>query len=689
MAPAGERRDAGNGDPASAWRTAALPALALLGVVLPLVFVPQLEDFLYYFRPSDLLPAYGTAWLLLAVLAVPAWLILALVLKGLGAVRGPRGAHALPALHALLGAAVVAAAAIAAAGAALYCLLVWLQTFGLLSGVSFRTQLVWAAVAIGVLIAATPRGRALVRRCAVPVAWCVAFGALAAISVPFFGWRSGAGAPAPAPTLAGVQADPRPGTSGQPLPVAGGPLPAAQRRPHIVLLTIDALSAEHMSLYGAARPTTPMLSAFAAGATTFQRTYANGNFTTPGIASILTGTRPWTHRALQLPSWPEDATRRESLPAVLQRGGYQTGYVSTNAAAGAAKNGLGSYFGFASRDRIQDLNLCTDSLSALLKYACPVAAMPLFAELLTLAAAVHGQPGSGHYDPRLATGPALAWLQSVDKSRPVFLWVHLYPPHSPYAAPTPWLGRFDASGAARSLADTEPHWAYAMGEVSPALAQTLTDRYDESVRYVDHYAGAFLQRALQLLGPDTVVVVTADHGESFRHGYGAHTGPGLYDEIIHVPLIVKLPEQTQGGRCDALSEQADIAPTLAQLAGIAPPPLWEGHSLLGACAASASDPLPAGSAPGYDTPVFSMNFEQNRRHAALTTGSVAVIEGRWKLVHYLGRPHYPQMPPLHDTLYDLAADPRETVNQAAAQPAEVTRLRRLIDAQLARHGGAQ
>jgi len=649
-----EGRGAGSDDPA--WRIAALPALALLGVVLPLVFVPQLGDFLYYLRPADLLPAYGTAWLFLAIIAAPAWLILALVLEALGSVR------ALRPLRRLAGTALMAAAAVAAIGALLYCLLVWVQTFGLLGGVSLRRQLIWVAVALGVVLAATSRGRALVIRSAWPAAWCAAFGALAAISIPFLGWQSGAGAAAPTST-----SDPS--------------------RPHILLLTIDALSAEHMSLYGAARPTTPMLSAFAAGATTFDRAYSNGNFTTPGVASILTGTRPWTHRALQLPSWPQAATRRESLPALLQRDGYQTAYVSTNAAAGASKNGLGGYFGFASRDRIRDLDLCTDNLSAVFKYTCAVAAMPLFAQLVTFADELHGRLGHDHYDPRLAIRPALAWLRTVDKRKPVFLWVHLFPPHAPYAAPAPWLGLFDPSNDARTLAATAPHWVYAMSAVSPPLAQTLEARYDESVRYADHYAGAFLERALQLLGPNTVVVVTADHGESFRHGYGAHTGPGLYDEIIHIPLIIKLPGQTRGTRCDALSEQVDIAPTLARLAGITPPPLWEGHSLLGACGSAATAPAPGASL--FNAPVFSMNFEQNPRYARLTTGSVAVIDGRWKLVHYIGHPHYPQMPPLHDALYDLVSDPRETVNQAAAHPAEVARLRRLIDTELARHGRAQ
>jgi arylsulfatase A-like enzyme len=355
--------------------------------------------------------------------------------------------------------------------------------------------------------------------------------------------------------------------------------------------------------------------------------------------------------------------------------------VSTNAVAGAAKNGFGRYFDFAARDRVRDVNLCTDALSAHFKYACTVADMPLFGAMVALADRLSGGRDNAHYDPRLATGPALEWLRHVDKSRPVFLWVHLFPPHSPYATPAPWLGTFDSSPAARNVGATEPYWGYTLSTQSAAEAQLLDDRYDEAVLYVDHYAGQFLQQALQLLGSNTAIVVTADHGESFHHGYGAHTGPGLFDEIIHVPLIVKLPGQTQPIRSTSVVEQVDIAPTLAQLAGIASPPSWEGRSLLSAWG-DGGNPLPA-------KPAFSMNFEQTPRHGALSTGSVAVIDGPWKLVHFVGHPHYPDMPPLRDALYNLAADPTETVNLIDSQPAQAARLRALIDAELARHGRAE
>ena len=82
-----------------------------------------------------------------------------------------------------------------------------------------------------------------------------------------------------------------------------------------------------------------------------------------------------------------------------------------------------------------------------------------------------------------------------------------------------------------------------------------------------------------------------------------------------------------------------------------------------------------------------MNFEQNPRFAPLRTGSVSVVEGRWKLIHYMGRLHYPFMPPLHDELYDVVADPGERHDLAAQQPVVVPKLLGLIDAGLAQHGG--
>ncbi|HJS90977.1 MAG TPA: sulfatase-like hydrolase/transferase [Steroidobacteraceae bacterium] len=660
-----------------AWRIVALPCFVVLGIALPLTFASHCDQFLYDFRAIDLLPLYATAWLILAAVAVPFWILATLALRGLESVQrrpGPLLARALRWIFLAVAGAVLVATLIS-------CLRAWLGTFG--SGIPLSANGALAlAILIGVLAAVTARGRSALRALAPVATVCTVAGLLSLVTLPIFGWPKGGLEQQPLPAIkSGGQ--PAPADSDQARQIqtsATLPDPGAAR-PNIVLLSVDALSAPHMSLYGYARPTTPKLAGFARGATTFDRAYANGNYTTPGVATILTGTLPWTHRALQLPVWPLTRTRVTSLPAVLERAGYRTGYVSTNAIAGASKQGFGRYFQFARTDRTGRVTLCSDGLSRYLRYVCAASELSPLQELDGFAAYFHRPDDNLEHDPRLAIQPALHWLATVDRSRPIFLWVHLFPPHSPYAAPPPWLGRFDPSDLDRTAASTQPHWAWIQSQLPAAQVRALAARYDEAVAYADSYAGEFLTRALELLGPNTAVIVTADHGESFAHGYGAHTGPGLYDEIIHIPLILKLPHETTAKRCDTPVQQADIAPTLAALAGVSAPADWQGESLLDACAGTETQLAPA------PRPIFSMNFEQNPRFARLKTGSVAVIRGRWKLIHYMGALHYPYMPPLRDELYDLVADPGERHDLAAAQPAVVQQLRALIDAALAQYGG--
>ncbi len=653
-----------------AWRVAALPVLAILGIALPLTFASHSNQFLYDFHALDLVPLYATAWVVLAAVAIPFWIVATAILAGVEAVRRPPA----PLIARTLRAILLALTAVIVVGALIHCLRAWLGTFG--RGLPLTANAALAvAVAVAVIGVITRAGRSALRALAPIAAVCTAVGLLSLAALPLFGWPHD---PQAAAALEAAQGP----SSAQAVPLrTSATLPAGTGRPNIILLTIDALSAPHMSLYGYARPTTPELAQFARGATVFERAYANGNFTTPGVATILTGTLPWTHRALTLPVWPLTYTRRTSLPAVLERAGYRTGYVSTNAIAGAAKQGFAQYFQFARTDRIGHVTLCADRLSRYLPYVCAASELSPLEEVDDIAADFQGPPDNLEHDPRLALEPALQWLTTVSRSKPIFLWVHLFPPHSPYAVPKPWLGRFDPSERDRTAASTQPDWAWIQSQLTPAQVQTLEARYDEATAYVDAYVGPFLQHALAVLGPNTAIVITADHGESFAHGYGAHTGPGLYDEIIHVPLILKLPGETAGQRCDRPAQQADIAPTLAAIAGVAAPADWEGRSLLDTC-----NTAPAGGS-GPRRAIFSMNFEQNPRFAPLRTGSVAVIQGRWKLIHYMGTLHYPYMPALRDELYDLLADPGERTNLAAQQPAIVERLQGLIAAALAQHGG--
>jgi arylsulfatase A-like enzyme len=638
---------------------ALFPAYAVLGVALPVCFLAAIEQYLYYLRPIELLPTYGTAWLLLAILIAP-WALLTWFVFLL-----PVSSSFVQTLRSCLRIVSIWIGAMAVVGALSSGFLLWIRSFGILKSIDPRWGLIVFCVVVATLFPISRRFRSVVLSRYSFARYATILGALTLASLPFFPWNDGSG---------------RPTSGGKASPSIGG-----VNRPHILLVTVDTLSAENMSLYGAPRRNTPNLEAFASTAMTFNHAYANGNFTTAGIASILTGTRPWTHRAIQLPGWPIATARDNSLPALLSEAGYNTGYVSTNAWAGATRMGLGRYFTFH-RDRSSALSVCEDGLSGVLRYDCPAAELIPFRFAQMVAQRIQelafNNPANWQFDPRAAINPALEWLSAANKNQPIFLWVHLMPPHSPYAAPAPWLGEFDSSPDARTASTTEVPPVYLFTQLSARRVELLEARYDESIHYMDHYLGDFLRQALPLLGSNTAVIITADHGESFSHGYGMHTGPGLFEPIIHIPLVIKLPAQDHGARTSDPAEQVDVAPTVAALAGLAAPPSWEGRSLLASWDASGS------GNESVSKPVFSMNFEQNPRRAPMTKGSVAVVEGDWKLIHYMGALRYPLMPSLQDELFDLSVDSGELHNLIAVKPAVATQLGRLVTQGLESHGGA-
>jgi arylsulfatase A-like enzyme/uncharacterized membrane protein YhaH (DUF805 family) len=454
-------------------------------------------------------------------------------------------------------------------------------------------------------------------------------------------------------------------------------VPAAGDRPSIFLITVDTLSAMHLPMYGYGRPTAPRLSEFAEGANVFLRNYANSNFTTPSVASMLTGRRPWTHRAIQLEGRPLARLTGESLPGILEASGYFAASVSTNPWASPRHLAIDDRFSALAEHKICAASNPVYVLEPDLQVAVSVSLVwDAFASFVIRASDVLGLCEHGHFDPELAFSEVRRILASAPPGRPVFMWIHLYPPHDPYVAPEPFVGKFAPSPKARDRSSTIPPYFFeALFRLDfPGL---LMDRYDEAIRYVDHHVGAFLDELRRTGRYDkSLVVVTADHGESFTKGYANHGGPMLHEELIRVPLLVKAPGQTEGRRITELSEQVDLKPTILELAGIRSPHSGDGISL-----------VPATHGRSLDRPVFSMNFQQSSRLGTLDTGTLAMMDGRWKYVHYFGAIRYPHLPQLKDELYDLSTDPWETQNQMPARPDVAAKMKRVIETRLAQHGG--
>lgn len=446
--------------------------------------------------------------------------------------------------------------------------------------------------------------------------------------------------------------------------------------PPIVLITFDTLSALHLSMYGYGRETSPRLREFAEHAMVFKRNYANSNMTTSTVASFLSGYRPWRNRAVQLEGKPLPIFSAESLPSLLQSAGYFTASISTNEWASPRHLGLEDYFDFKSIG-----NVCKgltagmpngDSLAIAIRTSWLVSQIRIEVKEKLLKTC----PNGTHFDPAIAVKSALKVIDSWDRKRPLFLWIHFLPPHSPYVSPEPFIGSFDPSPFNRDGPSTNPPEGFHAGSADnfPGIFQS---RYDESIKYVDYHLGRFLDELGQRgLFDSALIMISADHGESFSKGYGGHGGPLLHEELVRVPLIIKAARQTQGQIVEELSEQVDYVPTLLDFAGINYLHGGEGVSL-----------LPAIDGAHIDRPIFTMNFQQSTARGRLNSGSVAMIDGHWKYVYYFGEIHYPEQPKLIDALYDLNNDPVESRDLIAHKPDIAGRMLKAVQSRLAQFDG--
>ncbi|MHC5212062.1 MAG: sulfatase [Planctomycetota bacterium] len=347
----------------------------------------------------------------------------------------------------------------------------------------------------------------------------------------------------------------------------------APPRPPVVFISLDTFAARHTSLHGYARETTPHLDAFAATGTVFDYCLANAAWTTPSYISQFTGLHPLALRSRRavdsgpLPdgglSWNDWflADARWTLAEMLRGAGYRTAAFVDNPMIGRA-HGINQ--GFERYD--------TEAVE------------------------------SSQNDPEggiRTVGPlALDWVDTLGPDQPFFLFVQANDTHGPYLPPPPFAGRFadvelpaepaEAPVAKiRSIFGKIPSYI-AEASVAPAprperlATAPLVQAYDEEVLMLDDGIGKLLDGLDERgLLDDAVVIVSADHGESMLEHmlYFGHTTP--YDEVLHVPLVIRLPDGRGAGRRVARTVQlVDLYPTLAELLGIPVREHLHGRSLL-------------------------------------------------------------------------------------------------------------
>jgi arylsulfatase A-like enzyme len=622
----------------AAWQGATIGALNAVGLLLPLDFFYQLHSLLMTVRPLQLIPLYSWGWIVYLILGGLAGGLLAVAIASV-LVLLRRDSHKIIGILALwVTSSILVEVLVREVKAYLH--IVFLNNSAVNLALIFGLSS-WIAVS----------QRAMITRLMEFLKAVALSGGIAA-GITFL-----------------VTAAHAIGTSAH----ANTSLTSSPARPPVILITIDTLAANHMSLYGYSRKTTPSLDELGKQSVVFESHHSNANLTTPSIGSILYGARPWVHRALQLTASPLPGIGQFGLLSAFQHAGYETLTVATSAWAGPAHQGSADWVTRQSNGANVDVNwlLCD------FPHLAPLLNLPTISWLLEVSEPLIQSIDVENrgFDPELAFSQARRLLSERQGSKaPSFLWIHLLPPHSPYAAPVPFLGTFDRDPRAQKLYNSTPPFGFLAGRSD--FPGVFLNRYDEAVLYVDHGIGQFLDW-LREQGhfDDALIIVVADHGESFSHGYGGHGGAMLYEDLTHVPLLIKLPGQRTGRRVAAETEHADLLPTMLDYLGQPVPPYVEGRSLRAALKGWSLEPRP----------IYSMDFEQNAVSSPLKTGSVAMLDGRYKYVAFFGKVKEPLMPKLDDALYDLQADPGETNNLIAEDPSRAEQMRAAIETQVAAH----
>ncbi len=327
---------------------------------------------------------------------------------------------------------------------------------------------------------------------------------------------------------------------------------------NVVLIVLDTVRTDRLGCYGNQASITPEIDRFAGGAVQFENAFSHAPWTLPSVASIFTSQYPVQHGAGgHLDAYKILNDDAVTIAEVFQRAGVVTGAI-TNVLFLTKKFGLTQGF---------------DTVDA---------TVPKSNILVRRAGTT--------------TDAALRWLDE-HKEKHFFLFVHYFDPHLTYDPPQPFRERFADAQDAHSnnylFGINKEMIKFRRGRIKldSELIKRLEKLHNGEVAYVDHEVGKLLNGISQRgLDNNTTIVLTSDHGEEFGDHGGFEHGHTLYDELLHIPLIIRTPgisPKRGEGSANAVGMAVtttvrliDIAPTLCELVGIDPDPAFLGKSLV-------------------------------------------------------------------------------------------------------------
>lgn len=394
---------------------------------------------------------------------------------------------------------------------------------------------------------------------------------------------------------------------------------------NVILIVFNSLSARHLGAYGYERETSPNFDALAAESVLFERCYSQTASDFSSYASLLTGLDPLTTRLFGVYRiGMELAPEYYTFAEMMRDAGYLTArFISSMEASSAVALDQGFV--------IQNEFFRDKSMG-----------------------------------PAAADRFLLDWFYKARGER-FFAFLQIETPEAPYNPPPPYRGLFtrDATAFPERLSRLLTSEVTGM-PLTPAYLQGLTDAYDENVAYADYRLGLYVDRLRELgLLEKTLLIVTSNHGEAFGEHDRIRHDTTVYEPMIHVPLLVRLPGSAapRGQRVGEVVELIDVMPSVADAIDFALIParghkrFRVGHQYVGE--GQSWLPVVWGGASTNDHVAYAMCM----------IGARAVIEKRWKLIRDEGAGQ--------EALFDLEADPGETRNLVKVHPEEAERLRKL------------
>ncbi|MCC7146191.1 MAG: sulfatase [Phycisphaeraceae bacterium] len=418
----------------------------------------------------------------------------------------------------------------------------------------------------------------------------------------------------------------------------------SSRKPNILLIAIDSLRRDHMSLYGYPRNTTPHIDRFAEEATVFENTFSTHIPTTSAYASMLTGADCFTNQVVALRHKGGLTPKVKTLPEIARANGYLTTCVGFT--GNPASRGFDQYLDY---------------------------------------------PGWGSWDQGRSPKAeelnkvAIPQLQRLCRQKkPWFVMLRHMDPHSPYLPPAPYERMFyhgnERDPKNKSL-DTlyafKPFADYFRTWFPPGCTdiQYINAQYDGAVAYMDACIQSIFT-ALDTLGvlDDTIVVLNGDHGETLDEHDCWFDHHGLYDPTLVVPLLIRYPKKLPVGiRVAGYNQHKDLLPTLVELADLkldaATNKQIDGQTLTR---------LVFGPEVSFGSEFYITECTWMRKHGWRTP--------QWKLIVAL-EPDFHYKPPVE--LYNLIEDPLELNNLADREPAVVAALRKRMDQYIAQREKAR